>query len=169
MRKLTIAILIFALSPFVLSAQDDLERPKNIGVSDFDNFKNSSFDIKDESATLKESVTQIDNEIKNYSGVMNTISVEKIKTNLKALKDSKEAVATLTNRISSLDEKSKALLENAKNLKPKTKSIGATKNTNKSVKGLGIAKEDLKGVTDLLEADIKLLKDELTSRGEPIE
>ena len=63
MKKLISVFILLGLftSSLVVNAQD---RPKNIGVSDFDNFKNSSFDVQEESASLKEDVTQIDNEIK---------------------------------------------------------------------------------------------------------
>ena len=173
MKKSLVLLILLGIFifPGVMNAQDkkDVERPKNIGVSDFDNFKNSSFDVKDESASLKENVTHIDNEIKNYSGVINTIGVQKLKENLKALQESQKAIRELSKEIGELDEQAKALLENAKNVKPKTKSISATKNTNKSTKGLGIAKDNLKVVTELLETDIKLITDELKARDEPIE
>ena len=168
MKKLVSVFILLGLftSSLVVNAQD---RPKNIGVSDFDNFKNSSFDVQEESASLKEDVTQIDNEIKQYSGVMNTIGVAKIKEDLKALKGSQKAVKVLSDKIGDLTPQGKTLLENAKDVKPKMKSVSATKNTNKSGKGLDIAKDDLKSVSGLLEADIKLLTEELKARGEPIE
>ena len=82
MKNLTI-LLIFGIiiTPIILMGQDEIKRPKNIGVSDFDSFKNTSFDIREESATLSENVGVIDNEIKNYAGIINTIGVEKLKTN----------------------------------------------------------------------------------------
>ena len=61
--------LIFAGS---LQAQDDKKppkRPDNISVSDYDSFKNSSFDIMDNAIKLKLNFTTIDNEVKKYSGV----------------------------------------------------------------------------------------------------
>ncbi len=170
MKKLITFIFIGALMiPMALVAQDDVQRPKNMGNSDFDNFKNSAFDIKDESQSLKEGVTQIDNEVKNYSGVINTIGVDKLKNNLAALKESKEAVKTLNERIGVLDDQGKSMLDNAKTVKPKMKSISATKNTNQSIKGLNIAKGNLKDVGSILDEDIKLITDELKARGEPIE
>ncbi|MCR9250375.1 MAG: hypothetical protein NXI20_08110 [bacterium] len=169
MRKLVMPILLSILIPVSLMAQDDVDRPANIGDSEFDNFKNTSFDIREESFTLRESVTKIDEEIKNYSGVMNTIGVEKLKGNFKALLDTKTAIATIVNRIGELDNQSKDLLQNAKSLKPKTKSLKATKNTNASVKGLKLAKTDLDAVKEMLSANIELLTNELKSRGEPIE
>ena len=169
MKKLIMLLAIGTfLSPAFMNAQD-VQRPKNMGNSDFDNFKNSSFDIKEESASLKKDVTQIDDEVKGYSGIINTIGVDKLRTNLAALRGSKESVSALNEKIGVLDEQGKTLLDNAKSVKPKMKSISATKNTNQSVKGLGLAKDDLKAVGGMLDADIKLITDELKSRGEPIE
>ncbi len=162
-------LIALLLLPMVMLAQNDVKRPKNIGNSDFDTFKNNSFDVKDESATLKENVTHIDKEIKTYSGIMNTIGVDKLKKNYKALKESQSAVKNLLAKLAELDEDGKRLAENAKNVKPKMKSISATNNTNKSLKGLKIAKTDLDEVKGLLETDIKLISEELKSRGEPIE
>ena len=173
MKKSLVLLILLGLfiSPGVMNAQDkeDVERPKNIGVSDFDSFKNSSFDVKDESASLKKDVTHIDNEIKTYSGVINTIGVQKLKENFKALIGIQKAIKELTKEIGELDEQGKSLLENAKNVKPKTKSPSATKNTKKSIQGLDIAKDNIKVVTELLETDIKIISDELKARGEPIE
>ena len=170
MKKITSLMMIaLFILPMLTIAQDEVKRPKNIGVADFDNFKNSAFDIQEESSTLRSSVEQIDGEVKNYSGTINTIGIDKLKSNYSALKDSKGAVATITQRLTQLDDQSKSLLEKAKNFKPKMKSISATKNTNASIQGLGKAKEDLKAVGTLLDEDIKIISDELKSRGEPIE
>lgn len=169
MKKLNTLLILVFLCPVFVMAQDDIKRPKNVGISDFDNFKNSSFDVREESGSLNEDVTKLDGEIKNYSGVMNTIGVAKLKEDLAALKGSKDAVAKLNDKIGDLDNEGKTLVQNAKQVKPKLKSVSATKNTNKSIKGLGLAKNDLTSVSSLLETDIKLLSDELKTRGEIIE
>ena len=157
----------------ILQAQDkekkEVKRPKNIGVADYDNFKNNSFDILDESNSLQENVTHIDNEIKGYSGLINTIGVEKIKKNLAALKDSKSAAETLLKKIGELAETGKELLTNVKSVTPKTKSLSASKNTKSSISVLDTSKANVKGLSELLVADIKLITDELKSRGEVIE
>jgi len=166
---LMLLVLGMIVMPMSIQAQDDVKRPKNIGVSDFDNFKNSSFDVREESASLNENVGKIDSEVKNYSGVMNTIGVGKLKENLATLKESNKALKVLNDKIGDLDNDGKTLLENAKKVKPKMKSVNATKNTNQSIKGLGLAKTDLKSVSALLKDNIKLISDELKSRGEIIE
>ena len=176
MKKLAILLILgLIITPIIVKAQgddkkkDEVKRPTNVGISNFDNFKNSSFDITDESSSLKKNVAIIDKEIKSYSGLMNTIGVDKLKKNFKALKESQVAIKKLTDRIGKLDNEGKILVQDAKNVKPKLKSVSATKNTNKSIKGLGVAKGEIKSVTALLNTDIKLISDELKSRGELIE
>ena len=179
-KSFTLYILLGVfLSLGVLQAQDDedkkkkkekeVERPKDSGVADYDNFKNNSFDVLDESKSLLENVTHIDNEIKGYSGVMNTIGKEKLMKNLSAIKDSKSTVETLLKKIGELSKTGQELLTNVKSVSPKTKSLSASKNTKTSNSGLDTSKGHLKDIIHLLVADLKLITDELKSRGEVIE
>jgi len=132
MNKLSIFLFACIAMPLMIMAQDDVSRPKNVGISDFDDFKNSSFDVREESASLNDNVSQLDSEIKNYSGVINTIGVDKLKKDLAALKGSKDAVKVLNDKIGDLDNDGKKMAENAKKVTPKMKSVSATKNTNQS-------------------------------------
>lgn len=168
MKTLNLLVL-FTLVLSVSSIAQDLEKPRDIGISEYDDFKNSSFDIMGESATLKESATTVDNEVKTYSGVMNTISIDKLKQNYKALKEGSEAVGVLSKELAELNGKSQDVLSSAKGIKPKMKSVGAVKNTNKSIQALDASKADLDATKDLLSSNMKLLGDELKARGELIE
>lgn len=166
---MSLFLLCFALAAV---AQDDakpLKRPDNISVSNFDDFKNTSFDVLEQSAKLKQDVTTIDTEIKNYSGVLSTLSVDKLKKDYNALRDINKVSKSLTEKIGELDNQGKDLLNSAKTVTPKTKSFGATSNTNKSVKGLETARKNLDGVGTLLQTDSKLLLEELKKRGEAVE
>lgn len=144
-------------------------RPDNIGVSDFDSFKNNAFDIVEESTRLKNDATRIDNEIKNAGSVLTSFSVDKIRQDIRALRGIKQSAEVLADRIGKLDEEGKTLLNNAKNVNPRTKAPAATSNTNRSIQGLDYARKNLKAVADLVEANTKKLTDELKSRGEDIE
>lgn len=173
MKKTLPFLLLTCLSTmaFVSNAQEEKtpERPQDIGVGDFDTFKNTSFDIVTASDNLKKDVNQVDKEVKSYSGVLNTVAPEKLKANLKALRGFSKETEVLKEKISELDNQGKELLTNAKNVTPKMKSLDATSNTKKSVKGLDFAKGNLNSINTLLQEDIKLLSDELKARGEPIE
>lgn len=165
------------LSPFffllicqILTAQDQPpRRPDNIGVSDFDSFKNNAFDIVDESNRLKNDALRIDNEIKNAGSVLTSFSVDKIRQDIRALRGIKQSSEALVEKIGSLDEEGKALLSNARNVNPRTKAPAATSNTNRSIQGLDYARKNLKTVADLVESNTKKLADELKARGEDIE
>lgn len=171
MKQVYMIMLAVALvSAAPLFAQDKAPtRPGDIGESEFDNFKNSSFNILEESTKLDENLKHIDEEIKTYSGVMSTVSTEKIKGHYKALTGVKGEVETINSNIGELDDKGKDMLANANKVTPKMKSIKATANTKKSVEGLDAAKNKMKSITQMLQDDMKLLGDELKSRGEPIE
>lgn len=158
------------LLPGLAIAQDDApERPSDVGVGEFDEFKNTSFNILEESAKLKDDLGNVDAEIKQYSGMINEVQIDKLKKNYESLTGINKSVASLNENIGVLDNKSKALLESAKSVSPKMKAPKATSNTNKSIQGLDAAKSNLNSVSTLLEEDSKLLKEELKKRGELIE
>lgn len=169
MKKMLSFSLVFLLTGLIAVAQEAPKEPKNVGISEFDTFKNNSFDILDDSNKLKESATTIDSEIKNYSGVMNTLSLEKLKANFKAVKDGVKSTGDLSTQVAELSGQSKAVLEKAKKVKPAYKSPGAVKNTNSSIKALDFAKKDLAATKEIFEANLQILKEEMKSRGELIE
>lgn len=171
MKKIVVMLLTVLFFTGFVFAQDDKtpKRPADMGDGEFDSFKNTSFNIVDESASLRKNLEHIDTEIKTYSGVMSTVSTEKLKGHYKALTGVKKEVETLNTNIGALDEKGKDMVTNAANVTPKTKSIKATSNTKKSVEGLDFAKGNIKSITSMLQEDMKLVGDELKSRGEPIE
>ncbi len=168
--KKTISLLLCCFLVQMVNAQEQPpRRPDNIGVSDFDSFKNNAFDIVDESTRLKNDVTRIDNEIKNAGSVLTSFSVDKIRQDIRALRGIRQSSEVLADRIGKLDEEGKTLLNNAKNVNPRTKAPAATSNTNRSIQGLDYARKNLKAVADLAEANTKKLTDELKLRGEDIE
>jgi hypothetical protein len=169
MKKYACFVLLFVVLVYQsVSAQDDTpKRPENIGVSDFDTFKNNSFDIMDESAKLKKDATRIDSEMKG--GVLAGVSVEKLKQDYKALKGISTSSQALSDKITQLNDQGKQMLENAKNVNPKFKAPAATSSTNKSIKGLDTARKNLDATSDLVKNNISLLANELKSRGETID
>lgn len=171
MKKILLAVLMLTLTlPGLTQTQDaPPKRPENMGVSDFDTFKNNSFDILDESTKLKTEATRIDTDVKSYSAGLASVSVDKLKADLKAIRQVGQSSKELSTRIGSLDEQGKELLASAKSVKPMTKSPAATNNTNKSIKGLDVSRKNLDQVTELVSTNTKLLTDELKKRGETVE
>ncbi|MCX7636964.1 MAG: hypothetical protein N2044_03860 [Cyclobacteriaceae bacterium] len=169
MKKILLSLFVLFLFQSVNAQEQPPRRPENIGISDFDSFKNNAFDILDESTRLKNDATRIDNEIKNAGSVLTSFSVDRIRQDLRALRGIKQSSEALAGKIGNLDEEGKKLLNNAKSVNPRTKAPAATSNTNRSIQGLDFARKNLKVVADLVENNSKKLIDELKSRGEDIE
>lgn len=171
MKKILLAVLMLTLALSAVTQAQDAppNRPENMGVSDFDTFKNNSFDILDESTKLKTEATRIDTDVKSYSAGLASVSVDKLKADLKAIRQVGRSSKELSTRIGSLDEQGKELLASAKSVKPMTKSPAATNNTNKSIKGLDVSRKNLNEVTELVSTNTKFLTDELIKRGETVE
>lgn len=173
MKKIIYFLFVLAViaAPQFTQAQDDKapKRPENIDVSDFDTFKNSSFDILDESTKLKTDATKVDTDVKAYAASISSANLEKLKGDYASLRRIGKSSKELTAKIGDLDTQGKALLTSAKNVSPRTKSPVATKNTNTSIKGLDASKKNLAVVGDLVTTNSKLLADELKKRGETVE
>ncbi len=128
MKKLFL-FLVVVCAAIAVSAQEEggkdkekvLEKPKDINIQEFDDFKNSSFNIYEKSLHYKK-----------MSEGEEGLKVEDV-TEAKKLK---EDVVTL-------NKKADEVLEKAKNVKPKTKSPAAVKNTQKSVEALKEATKNL--------------------------
>lgn len=173
MKKLIYLLFVLAViaAPQFTQAQDDKEpkRPENIGVSDFDTFKNSSFDILDESTQLKTDAAKVEASVKTYAATPSSATLEKLKEDYQALRGISKSSKALTDKIGGLDTEGKSLLTSAKNVSPRTKSPLATKNTNTSIKGLNAAKENLSQVSTIVTTNTKVVADELKKRGVEIE
>jgi hypothetical protein len=168
---LSLAFVMFTFLAFAQSEENKEEevvtRPSDIKVADYDEFKNTSFDTYDESLKLKRNMTTLDTDIKGYAGVMKSVLTPKLLADLKAMVAVNDASAALKTKIASLDDKGKELAANAK--KAGLKAPSATKNTNSSVSALGKSKNHIESITAMLATDMKLVKDELKARGEPVE
>jgi methyl-accepting chemotaxis protein len=171
MKRIYFILMLFSL--FLIEptlAQDkSVSRPTDIGESEFDNFKNSAFNVMEESTKLKRDLTHVDDEIKSYGGVLSEVATDKLKGHYQALTGIRKETEAVNANISQLDDKGKEMVASASKVTPKMKSIKATANTKKSVEGLDVAKGNMKAIADMLQEDTKLLATELKSRGEPIE
>lgn len=157
-KKTLLNTLILALSFLMINSMNltaqtldsygDMKRPSNIGNSDFDGFKNSSFDIYYNSHKLDKNLQVIEGNLAKYAEDKANIDFESLRADITSLNKTKESVKELSTKLKALDDKSKSMVENAKKLKPRTKAPKAIKNTDKSVKALNDAKNTLKTVGD---------------------
>ncbi|MEN8121470.1 MAG: hypothetical protein ABFS35_14050 [Bacteroidota bacterium] len=143
------------LTAQTLDSYGEMKRPANIGNSDFDSFKNSSFDIYFNAHKMDQNLKKIEENLAKYAEDKENIDMNSLTEDIKALKKTKESTKELTTDLKALDDKSQSMVKNAKNIKPKTKAPKAVKNTNKSVDALKDAKKTLKEVS---ENQVALLK-----------
>jgi hypothetical protein len=172
MKKFIYFLFVLAVvAPQLTQAQDEKppKRPDNVGASDFDTFKESSFDILDESAKLKTDATKIDTDVKAYAATISNASLEKLKADFSAIKGVSKSSKELSAKIGVLDEQGKSLLASAKDFSPKMKAPAVTNNTKKSISGLDFSKKNLDVVSGLVATNSKLLADELKKRGQTVE
>jgi hypothetical protein len=139
-----ICLFMTGLNQAVAQSDDkygDLERPENIGDSEFDNFKNSCFDIYFNVGKLDENLKKVETNLVAYQKDKSNIDFTSLKSDIKALNEINESLTKLQSETTSLKGKSEQMVKNAKNFTPKLKAPKAVSNTNKSVTALDKANE----------------------------
>jgi hypothetical protein len=131
-----------------LDKYGDLERPDNIGDGDFDNFKNSSFDVYYNVGKLDVNLQKVETNLVAYQKDTKNIDFNSLKSDIKSLNEINQAMPALQSEITSLKGKSEAMVKGAKDFSPKLKAPKAVKNTDKSVKALDAANDRLKILTE---------------------
>lgn len=126
MKKVLVMLLMGALmAPMTLSAQDDLARPKNSGVKEFDEFKNNAFNIYEGSVKFRAKV-----EGEEELAPEDLEAMDKLRMELKKLDDTSQEMVSKAGKLKSL------------------KAPKAVKNTKTSVKALAMAKENFQFIDD---------------------
>lgn len=161
---LAVAFLL-SITSFNLLAQDNLKRPKNIGDPEYDNFKNSSFNIYFNLKKYRKSIDSLDTNISSYMEDSENVSLKTLKEDKKSAQNLVKSVKKLKTEFQRLDDRAKTLAKNAKSIAPKTKSVKAVKNTNKSIKALNESKKMLSEELELLEGQITKLTELITEKG----
>lgn len=143
-----------------VNAQDekygDMERPNNIGVSNFDNFKNSAFDIYYNIGKLDVNLAKVEENLISYKKDADNINYQSLKSDVKSLNEINEAIPKLQSEVKGLKGESETMIKNAKNIKPRTKSPKAVGNTKKAVKALDAANDRAKILVDRQKIALKL-------------
>src|SRR6185436_11980961 len=119
---------LFLILFFAVAASAQEKRPSNIGVGDYDDFKNNSFDINEQSHKASQDLATLDKEIKGYAGVVSTLDVQKLKKDYSAIVGLNKFSKEIAGKITQLDDQGKRLVDGAKDVTPKLKSMSAASN-----------------------------------------
>ncbi|MBN1251779.1 MAG: hypothetical protein JXR51_01175 [Bacteroidales bacterium] len=126
-----------------LDSYGTLERPKDIGNSDFDGFKNNSFDTYFNTCKIEANLKEIEGNVEKYNADKENIDANALKSDLKSLTDINTSINGLREDLKTLKDKSENMASKAKTLTPKTKSLKAVQNTKKSTEAINQAKSKM--------------------------
>lgn len=132
--------------------------PKDSGIAEFDDFKKSAYALRGSSMDIKQTVTDVDTEVKSLANKEKQSDLSKIDEYIKNLMRSQEAVSKLGQQAASLSQTGAVLIKKAPKAKPMLKAKSATSNTKKSVEQVDKSKEDLQLSKKMIEDNLKVLK-----------
>lgn len=164
MKKILVFAVVFLISGFMAINSQTLQekakaliKPADIGVADYDAFKNSSFSLKDEVLKTDKSYDQLSKEVVKYAKGGKKLTYKNVSSDLNKVKNIKTTVKALNDRVGSLAETGKKLSTGAAGVKPGNKVQQATTNTNTSLQAVDLSREILKGLTKKVDADMGTL------------
>lgn len=146
-----------------------LQRPKDCGISDYDAFKNASFNLLGEVKKSDINYDKIKTDIAGYLEGDKQATVDGVKSDINRLKSLNKSMQVMDDRVKKLTQEGNDLLQNAKNVKPVTKVKAATSNTKTSIKAVDVSKDLMKEMGGTIEEDITKLKDKVTALGGSVE
>ena len=158
-----------ALSQSTSEEARKLQRPKDSGVKDYDEFKNSSFNLLQELLKADDNYAKIKTDINGYTDGSRETTVNNIRMDYGRLKKLKKSTEVMDDRVKSLSSEGEELLKNASDVKPVTKVKAATSNTKKSIKAVDYSKSMMTEITSQVTTDMETLSEKLAEMGEEIE
>ena len=169
MKKLILTLFaIFLASSAFLMAQTlqekarKLLKPTDIGVTEYDAFKNSSFSLKDEVLKTDKNYDQVSKDLIRYANGSKKLTLNNVNSDIKKVKNMKGSIKSLSDKASTLAESGKKLSTGVAGVKPASKIASATTNTNSSVKAVELSREILKGLSKKVDGDMGTLNGLLT-------
>jgi len=165
MKSLTCFLFLLLFSAFYISGQttkeeaQKLKRPGDCGVSQYDDFKNSSFNLLSELLKTDTNYEQIKGDISGYVEGEKEVTVDGVKGDITRLKKLKGSLESMDERVATLATDGNDLLQNATKVKPVTKVKAATDNTKDSMQAVDLSKKMIDEMSGQVEEDIKSLTD----------
>ena len=168
MKSLLSVLLILMFSAAIAVGQTTseeakkLKNPKDCGVSQYDDFKNSSFKLLSELLKTDANYGGLKTDIAGYKSGEKAITIDAVKGDLGKFKKLKKSLETMDERVVALTSDGNDLLKDAKNVKPVTKVKAATDNTKDSLKAVDYSKKMIDELTGQVSSDIEYLSEQLS-------
>ena len=167
--------LLFAFSPLLTNGQsareeaNKLQRPKDCGISDYDSFKNASFNLLGEVKKTDVNYANVKKDIDGYLTGGKEATVDGVKSDINRMKAILKSIQDMDDRVKRLTEEGNDLLQNAKDVRPVTKVKAATDNTKDSIKAVDVSKDLMKELTETITGDLDKLVEKVTELGGTVE
>lgn len=163
MKKLSILftfifVLTTAFSQSVVEDAEKLKKPVDCGVDQYDAFKNSAFDLKDDLMKSTKNHAQLSEDIEKYETgerEKNTINLAGDMAKMRQLKNS---MGDFDDRVNTLATDGKNLAENVTKVRPVTRVKQATDNTKTSMRAVDLSRELLKELKVNVDKDLEKLE-----------
>lgn len=166
-------LLMFIALPVLSQSTSEeakkLQRPKDSGIKDYDEFKNSSFNLLQELLRMDENYATIKADVDGYASGRRDVNINNVKGDYGRLKQLKKSTQVMDDRVKSLSSEGEELLKNASKVKPVTKVKAATSNTKKSIKAVDYSKTMMSEITEQVTTDMETLSEKLSELGEEID
>ena len=163
-----ILLIMTPVMSFSQSTKEDAkkhQRPKDSGIKEYDEFKNSSFNLLQELLKTDVNYETIKTDIAGYESGEREITIDNVKGDINRLKRLKKSTEVMDDRVKSLSAEGESLLKNAKDVKPVTKVKAATSNTKKSIQAVDYSKTMMTEITGQVVTDIETLSVKLEELG----
>ena len=141
------------------------QRPKDCGLHDYDEFKNSSFDLLGEAIKTDINYEKLNADIqgnlsgeKEFNDSIANADISKLKTVLKLTQ-------LMNDRVKKLTSGGNKLHENSSEIKPATTAKQATSNTKNSMKAVSASMDLLNELTAKVTEDIEALAKRIAKKG----
>ena len=166
-------LMMFLAAPVLSQSTKEeakkLQRPKDSGIKDYDEFKNSSFNLLQELLRTDENYEKIKVDVDGYASGKRDAIVSNLKGDYGRLKQLQKSTKVMDDRVKSLSSEGEELLKNASKVKPVTKVKAATSNTKKSIQAVDHSKTMMTEISSNVTTDMKTISDKLAEMGEKID
>jgi len=142
-----------------------LQRPKDSGISDYDAFKNASFNLLGEVKKTDLNYEKVKTDIDGYLTGGKEATVDGAKSDINRMKALLKSIQNMDDRVKKLIAEGNDLMQNAKDVKPITKAKAASSNTKKSLKAVDVSKDLMKEMTVGLTGDLGKLAEKVVDLG----
>jgi len=152
----------FAVGQSTSEEAKKLKNPKNCGVAQYDEFKNSSFGLLSELLKTETNYEGLKTDIAGFKSGEKDITINAVKGDISKFKKLKKSLESMDERVVALTDDGNELLKDARNVKPVTKVKAATDNTKKSLKAVDYSKKMIDELTGQVSSDIEYLSEQLS-------